>query len=97
MTLPNCPNYTHEEIGPECACRLQCAQAVARSYQGLQPHAEALGQLQVIHTFATGFDADTYVQTQRSVKQLRQDIMLLRQNSTLSCLHLKDWRSAWAL
>ena len=64
---------------PLCACRLQCAQAVARSYQGLQSQAEGLGQLQVIHAFATSFDADAYMQTPRSVKQLRQDIMLLRQ------------------
>ena len=70
---------------------------MARSYQGLQPHAEALGQLQVIHTFATGFDADTYIQTQRSVKQLRQDIMLLRQDSSLLLMNLKDWRFSLAL
>lgn len=63
---------------PMCACRLQCAQAVARSYQGLQSQAEALGQLQVIYAFATSFDADAYMQTSRCVKQLRQDIMLLR-------------------
>ncbi|KAL0028497.1 hypothetical protein WJX77_010302 [Trebouxia sp. C0004] len=64
------------------SCRLQCAQAVARSYQGLQSRAEALGQLQVIHAFATSFDADAYMQKSRSVKQLRQDIMLLRQWSS---------------
>ncbi|DBA67338.1 TPA: hypothetical protein ACH3X2_001634 [Trebouxia sp. C0005] len=64
------------------SCRLQCAQAVARSYQGLQSQAEGLGQLQVIHAFATSFNADAYMQTPRSVKQLRQDIMLLRQWSS---------------
>ena len=69
---------------------------MARSYQGLQPHAEALGQLQVIHTFATGFDADTYIQTQRSVKQLRQDIMLLRQDSSLLLMRV-NWRFSLAL
>ena len=59
-------------------CRLQCAQAVARSYQALQPHAENLDQLRIVHSFTTSFDADAYVKKPRAVKQLRQDVMLLR-------------------
>ena len=59
-------------------CRLQCAQAVARSYQALQPQAEVLDQLRIMHSFINSFDADAYVKEQRPVKQLRQDIMLLR-------------------
>lgn len=79
--IPNfspCP-VLRKELQSVSVCRLQIAQAVARSYQGLQPHAEALDQLRIIHTFAARFDADTYIQTQHSVKQLRQDIMQLRQ------------------
>ncbi|KAL3139691.1 hypothetical protein ABBQ38_004002 [Trebouxia sp. C0009 RCD-2024] len=70
------------------ACRLQCAQAVARSYQALQPHAETLDQLRIVHSFITSFDADAYVKQPRLVKQLRQDIMLLRHvpTDTLLCL-----------
>lgn len=67
-------------------CRLQCAQAVARSYQALQPHAEALDQLHIVHSFLNSFDADAYVKEQRSVKQLRQDIMLLRPVPTQTIL-----------
>ena len=59
-------------------CRLQCAQAVARSYQALQPQAEALDQLRIIHSFINSFDTDAYVKQERPVKQLRQDIILLR-------------------
>lgn len=67
-------------------CRLQCAQAVARSYQALQPHAGALDQLHIVHSFLNSFDADAYVREQRSVKQLRQDIMLLRPVTTQTIL-----------
>lgn len=66
-------------------CRLQCAQAVARSYQALQPQAEALDQLRIVHSFINSFDADAYVKEQRPVKQLRQDIMLLRKVSARVC------------
>lgn len=51
---------------------------MARSYQAVQPHAEALDQLRIVHTFINSFDADAYVKAPRPVKQLRQDIMLLR-------------------
>ena len=67
-------------------CRLQCAQAVARSYQALQPQAEALDQLRIVHSFINSFDADAYVKEQRPVKQLRQDIMLLRKVSAQAVL-----------
>lgn len=67
-------------------CRLQCAQAVARSYQALQPNAEALDQLHIVHSFLNSFDADAYVKEQRSVTQLRRDIQLLRPVSTQTIL-----------
>ena len=58
--------------------RLQCNQAIAKSYQQLQSHASTLEQLHMVYNFGKQFEAEAYTQQQRTVKQLRQDIVLLR-------------------
>ena len=57
---------------------MQCNQSIAKSYQQLQSHASTLEQLQMVYNFSKQFAPEVYTQRERTVKQLRQDMVLLR-------------------